>query len=248
MDCVRQWPHQDLNKFACVCLVAVAAAIEAALKPIALFGGTFDPVHNGHAAMVQGAFEQLDMERVMVLPAGNPYQRGHLPLASAQHRVAMLALAFATSRRITIDKRELNRIGPTYTVHTLLELRRELGDAVPLIWLIGADAFSRLDTWHRWEELFGLCHFAVSRRGGELPAPASGNAQFAAALKTRAGSIDTMAETPAGSIATLAIDPPDVSSTEIRRRRACGESLRGLVSDAVCDYIEQYKLYLTEGK
>lgn len=218
------------------------------MKPIALFGGTFDPVHNGHAAMVQGAFDQLDIERLIVLPAGNPYQRGRLPLVSAAHRVAMLQLAFATSKRVTIDKRELNRIGPTYTVHTLLELRRELGDAVPLIWLIGADAFSRLDTWHRFEALFGLCHFAVFRRGGKMPAPASGNTPFAAASKTRAGSIESMAQTPAGSIATLAIDPPDVSSTEIRRRRACGESLRGLVSDAVCDYIEQHKLYLTEGK
>ena len=217
------------------------------MKPIVLFGGTFDPVHNGHAAMVQGAFDQLDIERVIVLPAGNPYQRGRLPLASAAHRVAMLQLAFSTPRRITIDKRELNRVGPTYTVPTLLELRRELGDQVPLIWLIGADAFSRLDTWHRWEELFGLCHFAVARRGGEMPAPIAGSTQFSAALKTRVGSIETLAETPAGSIATLAIDPPAVSSTEIRRRRACGESLRGLVSDAVCDYIEQYKLYLTEG-
>ena len=218
------------------------------LKPLALFGGTFDPVHNGHTAIAQGAFDQLAIERLIVLPAGNPYQREHLPLASAHHRVAMLQLAFAAPRRISIDKRELNRIGPTYTVHTLLELRRELGDAVPLIWLIGADAFSRLDTWHRWQELFELCHFAVARRAGEMAPDKACSPQLAEVLKTRSGAVATLAETPCGGIATLDIDPTDVSSTEIRRRRAHGESLRGLVSDAVCDYIERHKLYLTEGK
>ena len=218
------------------------------LKPLALFGGTFDPAHNGHTAIAQGAFDQLEIERLIVLPAGNPYQRGHLPLASAHHRVAMLQLAFAVPRRIAIDKRELNRIGPTYTVHTLLELRRELGDAVPLIWLIGADAFSRLDTWHRWRELFELCHFAVARRSGEMAPDNACSPQLADTLKTRGSTVAGLAAAPAGNFAHLEIDPPAVSSTEIRRRRAHGESLRGLVSDAVCDYIERHKLYLTEGK
>ena len=218
------------------------------LKPLALFGGTFDPVHNGHTAIAQGAFDQLAIERLIVLPAGNPYQREHLPLASAHHRVAMLQLAFNVPKRISIDKRELNRIGPTYTVHTLLELRRELGDVVPLIWLIGADAFSRLDSWHRWEELFELCNFAVARRAGERAIAGACSGHLGEALKTRVRSVATLAEAPCGGIATLDIDPTDVSSTEIRRRRARGESLRGLVSDAVCDYIERHKLYLTEGK
>lgn len=221
------------------------------LKPIALFGGTFDPVHIGHTAIAQSAFDQLEIDRLIVLPAGNPYQRGRLPMASAAERVAMLQRAFAAPQfttGISIDKRELNRIGPTYTVHTLLELRRELGDTVPLIWLIGSDAFSRLDTWHRWQELFGLCHFAIARRAGEMTPAASCSTALVDTLNTRRRSIATLAETPAGNFAELDIDPLAVSSTEIRQRCAHGESLRGLVSDAVCDYIERHKLYLTEGK
>ncbi len=222
------------------------------LKPIALFGGTFDPVHKGHAAIIEGAFEQLDIERLIVLPAGNPYQRGRLPLASAADRVAMLHLALAgrghdPARRISIDRRELNRIGPSYTVPTLLELRRELGDEVPLIWLIGADAFNRLDTWHRWEELFGLCHFALVRRAGGMAARHA-SPELAAFLKPRRVTVAELAKSPAGHCSELDLDPPGISSTEIRRRCAHGESLRGLVSEAVCDYIERHKLYLTEEK
>jgi nicotinate-nucleotide adenylyltransferase len=227
---------------------AARAGLKAQPKPLALFGGTFDPVHLGHAAIVQGAFARLGIERLIILPAGNPYQRGHLPLASAAHRVAMLKLAFAHAHGISIDQRELNRIGPTYTVPTLRELRRERGDTLPLIWLIGADAFSRLDTWHRWQELFDLCHFAVVRRAGEMPSAAAFSPALAGMLSTRRADAAALAATPCGHVAELAIEPPPVSSTEIRRRRAAGESLRGLVADAVCDYIEQHKLYLTDGK
>ncbi|HEX9391349.1 MAG TPA: nicotinate-nucleotide adenylyltransferase [Usitatibacteraceae bacterium] len=221
------------------------------MKPVALFGGTFDPVHNGHAAIIGGAFEQLGIERLVVLPAGNPYQRGRPPMASAAARMAMLHLAFAapnaaSPQRISIDKRELNRIGPTYTVHTLLELRRELGDTVPLIWLIGADAFNRLDTWYRWQELFELCHFAVARRAGGMTGHTS--PELAAFLRPRRGSVVELSRSPAGHCAELELNPPGISSTEIRRRCVHGESLRGLVSDAVCDYIERHKLYLTEEK
>jgi nicotinate-nucleotide adenylyltransferase len=220
-------------------------------KLVALFGGTFDPVHQGHRAIADSALDCIDPGRLIVLPAGNPYQRGRMPLASAADRVAMLQLEFSAAGhgRISIDKRELNRIGPTYTVHTLLELRAELGEAVSLVWLIGADAFSHLDTWQHWPQLFELCHFAIARRtAGPHPdrVDAGISPALAAALESRHSSLDGLATAASGLVAELDIDPPPVSSTEVRRRCARGESLRGLVSDAVCDYIERYKLYSTE--
>ena len=102
------------------------------------FGGTFDPVHLGHVALVRAALTELQLERLTVLPAGNPYQRGRTPFASAKQRVAMLRLAFVDHSAINIDERELHREGATYTVDTLTEIRAELGADIPFVWLIGS--------------------------------------------------------------------------------------------------------------
>jgi len=145
---------------------------------------------------------------------------------------------------VVIDRRELNRTGPTYTVDTLQELRKELGDEMPLIWLIGSDAFSRLDTWHRWQDLFELAHFAVVVRPGEKPLETTLGTDLATAIQHRAATAPELNRQPAGSIVSLALTPPKISSTQIRERCQNGESLRGLVPAAVCDYIEHHKLYV----
>ena len=210
-----------------------------------LFGGTFDPVHNGHAAMAEAAAATFSPQKLIVLPAGNPYQRARLPFASAQDRVAMLSAALAMgATKVVIDKRELNRTGPTYTADTLQELRQELGDSVPLIWLIGSDAFSKLDSWHHWQSLFELTHFAVVMRPGEPSIESAAGSVLAAEIKRRYTASAELHGQPAGLITTLGIAPPEVSSTLIRARCQNGESIRGLVPDAVCDYIGHHKLYL----
>ena len=210
-----------------------------------LFGGTFDPVHNGHVAMAEAAAVTFSPQKLIVLPAGNPYQRARLPFASSQDRVAMLSAAFGlVTTRVVIDKRELHRTGPTYTVDTLQELRQELGESAPLIWLIGADAFSRLDSWHHWQNLFELTHFAVVMRPGEPSIESAASSALAAEIKQRHTTAAGLHGQPAGQIVTLGITPPEVSSTLIRTRCQNGESIRGLVPDAVCDYIGHHKLYL----
>ena len=105
------------------------------MKPIILFGGTFDPVHNGHVAIAGACAVTFDPQKIIILPAGNPYQRERMPFAQAHDRVAMISAAMGLgATKVVIDKRELHRTGPTYTIDTLRELRAELGEKVPLIW------------------------------------------------------------------------------------------------------------------
>ena len=210
-----------------------------------LFGGTFDPVHCGHVAIAAAAAATFSPQKLIVLPAGNPYQRTHLPMAGNQDRVAMLSAALGLgATKVVIDKRELNRTGPTYTVDTLQEIRQELGESVPLIWLIGSDAFSKLDSWHHWQNLFELTHFAVVLRPGEPSIESAASSALTAEIKQRQTTAAGLHEQPAGQIVTLGIAPPEVSSTMIRARCQNGESIRGLVPATVCDYIEHHKLYL----
>lgn len=213
------------------------------MKPILLFGGTFDPVHCGHTEMAAAAFTELDASRLEIFPAGNPYQRGRLPFASARHRTAMLQIAFAASAEVSIDRRELDRAGPTYTVDTLRELRRTHGDAVSLVWLIGGDAFARLDFWHEWQSLFSLAHFVVALRQGEPHPVAAAGGLLATFLAGRQSEAHALAESACGKYAMLAAMVPSVSSTEIRARLKLDQSIRGLAPDGVCDYIEHHRLY-----
>jgi nicotinate-nucleotide adenylyltransferase len=192
---------------------------------VLLFGGTFDPVHNGHVEMARAARAELSLDELILVPAGNPWQRGRLPIASGEARVAMLRLAFGAGAHI--DVRELQRAGSTYTVDTLTELHRERPDC-EWHWLIGSDAFTRLGTWHRAAELPRLAKFVVAARAGEAVTAPSMMA-------------------PDG-YRVLQASPAQVSSTAIRERRASGQSIHGFAPDAVCDYIEQHKLYLSSEK
>ncbi len=173
--------------------------------------------------MATAAKKLLAADELIVIPAGNPWQRGRLPFASAEHRVAMLRLAFGAD--VAIDLRELHREGPTYTVDTLLEIRKEQPGA-NLFWLIGADAFERLGSWHRAAELAKLAVFAVVARAGEP--------------------VNAPSILPADGYRILPISPPAVSSTAIRASLASGQSIRGVAPEAVCDYIEHHKLYQPE--
>ena len=216
------------------------------MNPIALFGGTFDPVHYGHVAFARAAFSQLELQKLLLLPAGNPYQKGRLPFASAPHRVNMLKCAFHEDHDLAIDSRELTRIGPTYTYDTLLELRAEYGAKASLVWLIGGDAFAKLDTWYRWRELFSLAHFAVIDRPSHRLDIADGAAMLRKEIDARLGTLLDAHTSPCGAVVMLGMAPPPISSTEIRRRILSGESIADLTPSAVCDYIEQHRLYRSE--
>lgn len=126
------------------------------------YGGSFDPVHNGHLAIARAARDTLQAQ-VHLLPAGMPPHKAGTQ-ASGPQRADMLALATADMADVDVDTRELLRSGPSYTVDTLRELRTQLGTNAPIAWLLGADSLLQLHTWHQWQQLFELAHLVVVQR------------------------------------------------------------------------------------
>ena len=194
------------------------------MKPLALFGGTFDPVHLGHLSVAWEAAELLDAE-VRLLPAHVPPHKP-APLANAEQRVAMLHAALQRQDRLAVDTRELRRSGPSYTYDTLSELRAELG-ARPLVLLLGIDAFAGLPSWHRWRELFDVAHLGVlSRPGVEPELPHTLWTQIEA---RRTGDVADLHVQPAGRVIELAVTPLEISATRIRELLAAGRDPRYLL-------------------
>lgn len=202
------------------------------MKPLALFGGTFDPVHLGHLSVAWEAAELLDAE-VRLMPASVPPHRAP-PIASAAQRVAILEAALQGQQRLALDTRELHREGPSYTVDTLRELRAEQGER-PLVLLVGADAFAGLPAWNRWRELFELAHLGVLRRPGiatRLPDELAHEVDH-----RRVSDSARIAALPAGLVIELAVTPLEISATRIRELLAAGRDPRyllpaGLFGDA----------------
>ena len=128
-------------------------------------GGTFDPVHYGHLRLAEEAAEHLALEGVRWIPSGSPGHRA-APRTAAHHRLEMVRLAIQSNIRFTLDASEAHATTPQFTIDTLRRLRGELGDALPLMLIIGADQLYKLDTWRAWRDLFALAHCAVGERPG----------------------------------------------------------------------------------
>jgi len=211
--------------------------------PLGLFGGTFDPVHYGHLRLAEESVTHLGLGGVRWMPAGQPPHRG-TPQVTAADRLAMVRLATAGNPSFSVDAAEVEAAEPSYTVHTLERLRRELGEQTPLVLLVGADAFAGLATWHRWRDIFGLAHVAVSHRPGfpvELASlPDEVAAEYAARRLADAGQLG---DATGGGIVTFAMTQLAISATQIRKLLANGLSARYLLPDSVLDYIQTHSLY-----
>lgn len=203
-----------------------------------LFGGSFDPVHHGHLRAALETAEALNLPQVDLLPAARPALRDALA-ASAEHRAAMLRLAIAAESQLGLDDRELRRSGDSYTHETLSEVRAEIGGQRPLLFLLGADAFSRLTQWRHWQDLLRLAHLLILNRPGQALSPPEDAAFLAARVKDPKQLLDA----PSGTWSCLSMTPLAISATDLRRRRREGLSLRYLVPDAVVAYIEEHELY-----
>jgi nicotinate-nucleotide adenylyltransferase len=200
-------------------------------RPLAILGGTFDPVHLGHLRAAWEASELLDAE-VLLVPARVPPHRAR-PVASAEQRVAILRAALANQDRLGLDLRELRRDGPSYTIDTLASLRAEFGGRQSLTLLIGADAFGAFPSWHRWRELFDLAHVCVLTRAGHLRSLPGVLAEAVAAR--RATGVAELRSEAAGRVIELAVTPLDISATRVRALLAEGRAPRWLVPDALFD-------------
>lgn len=210
------------------------------------YGGTFDPVHNGHLAIARAARDALNLP-IRLLPAADPPHRP-APGASAEQRCRMLQLALADETGLLLDRHELERAArhpqrPSYTVDTLTELRQAFGPETPLAWLVGADSLLSLATWHRWQDLFGLAHFIVAERpGSSLPQVVEG--VLGQALHGRwTDQPQDLEDAAAGHVLRLHQPLRSESASEVRARIAADGPWQPLVPPAVAGYIAEHRLY-----
>lgn len=210
------------------------------IAPLLVFGGTFDPVHDGHVAVARFAADVLGARCALLIPGGDPPHRG-APTAAGHHRAAMLRLAFAVDPRFAVDERELRRDGPSYSVDTVAELRAELGPQQPLVLLLGRDAAAGLPRWHQPERLPALCHLlVVARPGGEI----DHEGPLSLGWRQAAGP-HALGEQPAGCWLGLAQTVSAASATEVRAQlgNAAPADAAALLPAAVADYIARHGLY-----
>jgi nicotinate-nucleotide adenylyltransferase len=214
-------------------------------KAIGILGGTFDPIHYGHLRLAQEAADALALNEVRFIPGGTPPHRA-TPQTSAAHRVAMVKLATAGNALFTVDERETRREGWSYTFDTLTALRAELGAALPLVLIMGADAFVAFHRWHRWTEIFGLAHIAVAHRPGAALTQINDAALAREFARRRVDPAACMQRAPAGCIAVVPITALDISATAIRAALQSQRSARYLTPSAVLAYIEHNYLFLKD--
>ena len=214
------------------------------MPALGLFGGTFDPVHFGHLRLATELAEAFHLEKVIFIPAGLPYHRGRDAHATSEQRLTMLKLATQRDARFDVDDRELKREGPTYTYDTLAEIRQERGPDQPIVFLTGSDSFEKIDTWHRWTELFDLAHFAVAIRADDQEWQSKGPGAFPKDAWPRITlNPREMLSAPAGKIMTFFMTPIAISSTAIRTLAHESASIRYLTPDPVVEYVRSHNLY-----
>lgn len=198
---------------------------------IILFGGSFDPIHNGHLGVGHAVVEQLEADKLIFVPARrSPLKTG--TSASGHHRLAMIERAIEGCEKFSVSDCELKRGGPSYTLETVLHFRRELGEETDLTWLIGADQLSEFDKWYKATELLDICRVSVMYRAGYPPPDFDrfegvfGPAQIADLKRN-------MVKTPL----------IDISSTDIRRRLEAGDLCADVLPEPVVHYIQAHHLY-----
>lgn len=217
----------------------------APLPLIGLMGGTFDPIHHGHLRMAEELASAIGLSQVRFIPAALPPHKAQ-PGISAQQRAQMVALAIADNPRFTLDTRELQREGYSYTVDTLREIDQELAGLSSLCLLMGHDAFAGLTSWHRWQELLSLAHIIVASRPGKQAATES--AELMACIQQhQVSDIALLQHKKAGCIFFADITALDISATQIRNQLNRGISPRYLLPAAVLDYIQAHGLYQQAG-
>lgn len=209
------------------------------MKPIAIFGGTFDPIHYGHLRTAFEMLQALCFDEVRFIPSGDPPHR-HATFASAELRLEMVRVATAGQSGFVVDDCELRRSGPSYTVETLSAMREEHEDE-SLGLIIGMDAFLGLTSWHRWSEILDFAHIVVAHRPG-WHAPDTGElGELISAHGT--DRVDDLHENRHGSIFVHAVTQLEIASTEIRDLIAAGRDPRFLMPDAVRDVIIESGCY-----
>lgn len=212
----------------------------------AIYGGTFDPVHNGHLKVARGVQKLFGLDQVILIPACVPPHKRGAGISSAFHRFAMLALATEHDENLTISTAELEQPDRPYAVDTVARIQQMLGSDCRLFFVMGADSWSEITTWREWQRLLTMCdHIVVTRPGYEFPI----DRDRASVADVRGKDTAAIQETVAGSsrpqvFLTDAVFE-DVSATAIRAaaRNSQEAELKTLVPPEVANYIKKYELY-----
>ena len=212
-------------------------------KRVGVFGGAFDPPHNTHAALIELALVQLQLDQLRVVPTGQAWHKAR-PLSPAADRLAMAELAFSTIPGVVVDARETQRAGPSYTVDTLQELRRENPQA-ELVLLIGGDQARALPTWHRWHEILQFATVCIADRVDQTRARGTFDPlNQANAVKS---GLEGLLDCPPGArFLRLQMPLSPVSASSIRARVAARQSIESLVCEPVARYIVDHHLFQTD--
>lgn len=185
-------------------------------------GGTFDPIHHGHLVAASEVANRYGLDEVVFVPTGEPWQKGDVPVSPREDRYLMTVIATASNPQFHVSRVDIDRVGPTYTVDTLRDLRAEYGPKAQLFFITGADALERLLSWKDTDQMFEMAHFiGVTRPGFAL-------------------SDDHL---PADVVSLVQVPAMAISSTDCRARVAAGEPVWYLVPDGVVQYIAKRRLY-----
>jgi len=191
------------------------------MRRIGVMGGTFDPIHHGHLVAASEVAHIFDLDEVIFVPTGQPYQKDERQVSPAEDRYLMTVIATASNPRFSVSRVDIDRPGPTYTIDTLRELHTA-GPDDELFFITGADALAEILTWHAVDELFTLAHFVGCTRPGHRLSGAG---------------------LPENKVSLVEIPALAISSTECRARVVAGEPVWYLVPDGVVQYIAKRRLY-----
>lgn len=206
---------------------------------IGLFGGSFDPVHLGHVATATALRSRFGFDEIRFLPAArSPLKAG---VTAGEHRLAMLRLALADKEGLTIDEGELHQPPPSYTIDSLRRVRREIGPAPSLVFILGLDSFLELPRWKAWQALTGLAHLLVVSRPGSPP---HFGPELAAWLAPRRSEdAEELARSPQGLVLLAETAPYAIASRTLRAALGAGQDTSDWLNPRVRDYIEHHHLY-----
>lgn len=214
------------------------------VRLIIVYGGTFDPIHNGHLAVAEAAQAAFHTD-IIFLPSADPPHRPPTS-ASAGQRADMVELAIAGHPGFSCDRRELRRGGRSYSLLSLQEWRAQAGPEQPIAWLIGMDSFLGLPSWHAWQALFGLSHFIVVDRPGHRIQTMPEQLARICALR-RVEDPQALTASPAGRVFRLSMPLREESSTAIRGGLAEQGDMNAALPEAVSVYVARNRLYPTRG-
>ena len=187
-------------------------------------GGTFDPIHNGHLVAGSEVADRFDLDEVVFVPTGDPWQKADREVTDLEHRYLMTVIATASNPQFTVSRVDFDRGGPTYTIDTLRDLR-EVYPTEELYFITGADALSSIMSWHDWDRMFDLAEFVgVTRPGYELRE-------------------DMLPAKHQERVHLVEIPAMAISSTDCRLRASQGRPVWYLVPDGVVQYIAKHHLY-----